>query len=233
MPDFLKKTVSSIKKFYFDNKDTINPVITLTVICLIVSLLLGLTNFITKDKILETELKNQNAAMARLVPQAESFSEIDCSFELPEAVNSFCVASGNVSGNKTDIAYIITTSLKGYGGDISVMTAVSPDITVIGVEILSLSDETPGLGQNAGKSEFYSQFSGLKKDIILVKNSAKSENNEINAVTGATITSTAVKNAVNSALSAADEYRNFKTSISIDTQNPDTANTEQIEEAAQ
>lgn len=233
MPDFLKKIVSSIKKFYFDNKDTINPVIILTVICLVVSLLLGLTNFITKNKILETELKNQNAAMTRLVPQAESFSEIDYSFELPAAINSFCVASGNVSGNETDIAYIITTSLKGYGGDVSVMTAISPDITVIGVEILNLSDETPGLGQNAGKSEFYSQFSGLKKDIILVKSSAKSENNEINAVTGATITSTAVKNAVNSALSAADEYRNFKASINIDTQNPETANTERIEEAAQ
>jgi electron transport complex protein RnfG len=80
------------------------------------------------------------------------------------------------------------------------MTAIKPDGTVAGVAILDVSGETPGLGQNAAKESFFSQYIGLKKGVSVLKNGAKAENNEVDAVTGATITSTAVTRAVNKAL---------------------------------
>ena len=61
--------------------------------------------------------------------------------------------------------------------------------------------------KNAAKESFYSQFEGLKKGISLLKNGADSEKNEINAVTGATITSAAVTRAVNSALDDFNKVR--------------------------
>ena len=73
--------------------------------------------------------------------------------------------------------------------------------------ILDVSGETPGLGQNAAKESFYSQYAGLKKGVSLLKNGAKAENNEVDAVTGATITSTAVTRAVNAAL---DDFEKVK-----------------------
>ena len=101
--------------------------------------------------------------------------------------------------------YIFKTSEKGYGGAVSVMTAVNPDGTVKSVAILDVSNETPGLGQNSAKESFDSKYSGKNSGISLLKNGADSDKNEVNAVTGATITSTAVNKAVNKAL------QNFKT----------------------
>ena len=80
------------------------------------------------------------------------------------------------------------------------MTAVNPDGTVKSVAILDVSNETPGLGQNAAKESFYSQYANKKSGISLLKNGADTAKNEVNAVTGATITSTAVNKAVNTAL---------------------------------
>ena len=87
------------------------------------------------------------------------------------------------------------------------MTAFNTDVTVLGTAILAVSNETPGLGQNAAKEGFYSQFKWLKKGISLLKNGADGEKNEINAVTGATITSAAVTRAVNAALDDFDKVR--------------------------
>ena len=98
------------------------------------------------------------------------------------------------------VGFIFKTAEKGYGGDVSVMTAVNPVGTVMSVAILDVSNETPGLGQNAAKESFYSQYAGKKRGISLLKNGADTAKNEVNAVTGATITSTAVNKAVNTAL---------------------------------
>ncbi|MFQ8953910.1 MAG: FMN-binding protein [Oscillospiraceae bacterium] len=93
-----------------------------------------------------------------------------------------------INGGKT-AAYIFTESSKGYGGDVSVMTAIKPDGTVAGVAILDVSGETPGAWAKRRKGKLFSQYIGLKRS-FRAKNGAKTENNEVDAVTGATITST-------------------------------------------
>ena len=189
----MSKFIEAIKK---NREDIIKPVGVLLAICIIIPLALSVTNKVTAKKIAELEKENSKKNMQSLV-SADDFEKCsDGGIEYYTAIK----------GGET-AAYIFTESAKGYGGDVSVMTAVKPDGTVVGVAILDVSNETPGLGQNAAKESFYSQYAGLKKGVSLLKNGAKAENNEVDAVTGATITSTAVTRAVNTAL---DDFEKVK-----------------------
>ena len=189
----MSKFIEAIKK---NREDIIKPVGVLLAICIIIPLALSVTNKVTAKKIAELENENSKKNMQSLV-SADDFEK--CS---DGGIEYYTAIKGGDTA-----AYILTESAKGYGGDVSVMTAVKPDGTVAGVAILDVSGETPGLGQNAAKESFYSQYAGLKKGVSLLKNGAKAENNEVDAVTGATITSTAVTRAVNAAL---DDFEKVK-----------------------
>ena len=189
----MSKFIEAIKK---NREDIIKPVGVLLAICIIIPLALSVTNKVTAKKIAELENENSKKNMQSLV-SADDFEK--CS---DGGIEYYTAIKGGDTA-----AYIFTESAKGYGGDVSVMTAVKPDGTVVGVAILDVSGETPGLGQNAAKESFYSQYAGLKKGVSLLKNGAKAENNEVDAVTGATITSTAVTRAVNKAL---DDFEKVK-----------------------
>lgn len=189
----MSKFIEAIKK---NREDIIKPVGVLLAICIIIPLALSVTNKVTAKKIAELENENSKKNMQSLV-SADDFEK--CS---DGGIEYYTAIKGGDTA-----AYIFTKSAKGYGGDVSVMTAVKPDGTVAGVAILDVSGETPGLGQNAAKESFYSQYAGLKKGVSLLKNGAKAENNEVDAVTGATITSTAVTRAVNAAL---DDFEKVK-----------------------
>ena len=176
-----------------NKNDIIKPVAVLLSICIVIPLALALTNKITVNRIKELEEKTEKSAMAGLIEaesfEAETFGEGEKAFEYYLAEK-----------DGETVGYIFITSAKGYGGEVSVMTAINTDSTIKAVNILDVSGETPGLGQNAAKEDFYTKYAGKSSGVKLLKNGAKSENNEINAVTGATITSTAVTNAVNEAL---------------------------------
>jgi len=189
----VSKFIEAIKK---NREDIIKPVGVLLAICIIIPLALSVTNKVTAKKIAELENENSKKNMQSLV-SADDFEK--CS---DGGIEYYTAIKGGDTA-----AYIFTESAKGYGGDVSVMTAVKPDGTIAGVAILDVSGETPGLGQNAAKESFYSQYAGLKKGVSLLKNGAKAENNEVDAVTGATITSTAVTRAVNAAL---DDFEKVK-----------------------
>ena len=189
----MSKFIEAIKK---NREDIIKPVGVLIAICIIIPLALSVTNKVTAKKIAELEAANSKKNMQSLI-DADNFEECE---------NGEITYYAAINGGKT-AAYIFTESSKGYGGDVSVMTAIKPDGTVAGVAILDVSGETPGLGQNAAKESFFSQYIGLKKGVSVLKNGAKAENNEVDAVTGATITSTAVTRAVNKAL---DDFEKVK-----------------------
>lgn len=189
----MSKFIEAIKK---NREDIIKPVGVLLAICIIIPLALSVTNKVTVKKIAELEAANSKKNMQSLI-DADNFEECE---------NGEITYYAAINGGKT-AAYIFTESSKGYGGDVSVMTAIKPDGTVAGVAILDVSGETPGLGQNDAKESFFSQYIGLKKGVSVLKNGAKAENNEVDAVTGATITSTAVTRAVNKAL---DDFEKVK-----------------------
>ena len=173
----------------FKLSEILKPVIVLTAICLITSGLLAYTNDITKDKIDDQDKIAAQEAQKKVLSQAADF----------EAVNED-KDDGYAIGKDADgavVGYVFTTTDKSYGGEIEVMVGVKPDGTVNAVEILTISD-TPGLGMNAKNAEFLDQFIGKIKGIGVNKN--EPAENEIQALTGATITSSAVTRAVNTAL---------------------------------
>ncbi len=205
----MNKFIDILKK----NKDEIiKPVVVLLAICIVIPLALSLTNMITVDRIATLAEENQNKTMSRLI-EAESYEQKGLAVvDMPEPVDYFVAKNG-----EEIVGYIFVTSAKGYGGEVSVMTAVNTDGTVKAVEILDASGETPGLGQNITRNEFTERFKGKPEGITAVKNGAVAENNQIDAWTGATISSKAVTKAVNEAL------ENYK---AVALENNDTAEKE-------
>ncbi len=190
----MSNILSKFTLFLKRNSDVFRPVAVLTAICLVVAILLSVTNLITKDKIAAMDIETSNAAMAELI-SAEKYDKAEVQGELYLAKNG-----EEIKG------YIVKTQSRGYGGDIVVMTAISTDKKILGVKILAAADETPGLGQNVTKESFYSQYVGKTEKISVEKNGANSDKNEIDAVTGATISSRAVTAAVNEAFTCLNEY---------------------------
>lgn len=97
------------------------------------------------------------------------------------------------------MGYVVTTTSKdGYGGAITVSVGVMADGTVNGIAFLTLA-ETAGLGMNAD-TDWKNQYAGKNVDGFTVTKNGASADNEINAISGATITSNAVTGAVNGAV---------------------------------
>lgn len=155
------------------------------------ALLLAFANKITAPIIAENNRVKTEAAMRVVLPDAETFTKVGI-----DGVEEAYIAN---TGDET-AGVCVVSAVYGYGGEIKVITGINTDGEVTGIDILSHS-ETPGLGANAEKPEFTSQFKGKTKDIGVSR--GKASGNEINAMSGATITSKAVAEAVNMALEAA------------------------------
>lgn len=174
-------------------KEIVIPALSLFIICIVVTALLGLTNAVTAPKIEELAVETQEAAKKEVLADAASFGEAEQT-QLSGTTYTYykgLAADGSVMG------YVVETVSKGYGGDISLMVGVGVDGTVQGVSILSIN-ETAGLGMNAENPEFLEQFLGKSGTIGVQKNG--SSDTEIQALTGATITSEAMADGVNQAL---------------------------------
>lgn len=182
-------------------KEVIKPAAILFVICVAVSAALAGTNLLTADRIARAAAQKAEESRMVVLPEAEAFQEkegedgthyIGLNKEAPEGVV---------------VGYVFETESKGYGGTVKVMTGINTEGNITGVIVLSHS-ETPGLGANAEKETFRDQYqqpvANLTGGIQVVKFQAPNEG-EIQAMTGATITSTAVTNAVNLAI---EQYQN-------------------------
>ena len=174
-------------------KEIIIPAVSLLLICVVVTALLGLTNSVTAPQIDKLALETQEAAKKEVLADAASFSEEKQTEKDGETYPYF----EGLSDSGEVLGYVFQTSAKGYGGDISVMVGIYTDGTVAGVSILSIR-ETAGLGMNAKNESFLNQFLGKSGTIGVQKNGAS--DTEIQALTGATITSKAMASAVNQAL---------------------------------
>jgi len=159
------------------NDSTLVLSLKLFLICLFVALGLSSLNYITKDTIAAQVKKQKDEAMARIVTNASEFKAVNSEQTVYEALSD-----GKVAGYCVNVV-----SPKGYGGNIEMMIGFDSELKVIGIEYISMA-ETPGLGMNAKTdSEFNNQFKG--------KNAFSDD--ELQAMTGATITSKAVNYGVN------------------------------------
>ncbi|MDO8535857.1 MAG: RnfABCDGE type electron transport complex subunit G [Candidatus Omnitrophota bacterium] len=157
----------------------------LGVICLAATLVLAVTYEVTKPKIEKQLNTEEQDALKAIIPSADSFNE-----KTLDGIDYFEAFKG-----KTLVGYCVRAVGNGYGGYMKIMAGVDPNGTIEGVAVLE-HNETPGLGAKIneikpGESEpwFLKQFKGKPARTIAVKK-------DIDAITGATISSKAVTNAI-------------------------------------
>ena len=182
----------------------------LCAITLVAGACLGGVYEMTKAPIDAANLAAKEAAYRTVFPDAASFDAGDLADKIPAANEEIAgLGYGKVSVDEAVTAndasgaaagYVVTaTSNDGFGGAITVSVGIQSDGTVNGIEFLTLA-ETAGLGMNAQKPEWKGQFAGKKADVFSVTKDGASSDDQINAISGATITTRAVTNAVNAAV---------------------------------
>ena len=171
-------------------KAVLIPTLSLFLICIFVTAALAYTNSVTADKIAANEAQSKQESMKSVCPEAQTFDEI-----IPDTLYEGKNEAGETVG------YAISTSAQGYGGQVKVMTGIYND-EIIGVDVFYNDEETPGLGKNTSKDSFTDQYKGLDvfEDIVVSKDATPENNQTVDAVTSATISSRAVTTAVNEAI---------------------------------
>ena len=162
--------------------------LTLFLITTIVAGLLGLVNYVTADTIAEQIAQKAENAM-RQVLEADSYEPLD----VPEGS---AVTAAYRAGDR---GYVVRVAPNGFGGAIDMMVGVDVSGAVTGVAIVSQS-ETASLGANCTREDFRAQFTGKTGTLSVSKDGGK-----IEALTGATVTSRAVTEGVNTALEFVQE----------------------------
>ncbi len=187
----------------------VKDALVLTAITVIAGVCLGGVYEITKGPIAKASEEATQESYKEVFADAASFSDLegfdsaeatalvaDAGYTDDEIVN--CVVALDDAGET--LGYVITvTSHAGYGGDITFSMGVTADGTLNGYSITDIS-ETAGLGMKAKEDAFKNQFSGIPAQILEVTKGTKSADTEIEAISGATITSKAVTYGVDAGL---------------------------------
>ncbi len=183
-------------------KEAVSVSLKLFIITAVAAFCLAFVNKVTLPVIEKNTALAEQESLKSVLPDAQEFKAI----EIPKStVEGTKVVSASLGLRGTDVeGYVFSVvSNAGYGGDIKVMVGVDKTLAVTRIEILE-SSETAGLGANASKPEFSGQFEKKTGPLSVVKGKAKN-NDEISAISSATITSKAVTACVNAALDAAKE----------------------------
>ena len=173
---------------------------TLFAVTAVTGLILGVVEHYTSQAIARVEAEARNAAFRIVMPAAQDFA----TFELKEDDFVADVQKGTDANGLA--GWCMTVNSKGYGGEVNFIVGITKDGNVKAINILNHS-ETPGLGAKSTEPEFYEQFND-RSDLPLRVAKGSAGDGEILAISGATITSTAVTTGVNAAV----EYwnRNLK-----------------------
>lgn len=209
-----------------DVSGIIKSFVSLSCITLVLGAVLGTVYNVTKDPIDNAVKEEKESAYREFFPDADHFElkedtgfsdenydlfEIDIANRMLNemygysgiTLNDYGYAFGD-EGQFIGYIFVITSS-KGYGGDIQAIIGVGPGTDIVGIEFLSIG-ETAGLGMNATTDEFKSQYINKRSDLgspvkrFYVTKTGATKIEEIDAISGATITSNAVTDMVNAVL---------------------------------
>ena len=187
-------------------KEMIKNTAILLVITVVAGLVLGLVYQVTKDPIAVQEAKKKQEACQEVFQDAAAFETMEVNgINTDEwaaagyAQESIDEVMGAMDASGSLLGYVITvTTREGYGGDIQFSIGVRLDGTVNGMSILSIS-ETAGLGMRADEV-LKPQFAGKQVEKFEYTKSGAVSEQQIDAISGATITTNAVTNGVNAGL---------------------------------
>lgn len=184
-------------------KDIIVTGLILLLIAGVAGVALGFVNAITKGPIAEQNKIAEDQAKLAAFPEAKQFEPIDPAKwqTLLEGDEKEIVESVDMARDNGDaLGYVIKVAPQGYGGPVETIVGITNDGKLTGINIVNHA-ETPGLGAKAQEPAWQGQFKDkpAESPLNLVKNK-KAGPNEVEALTGATITSTAVTDGVNAAI---------------------------------
>ena len=161
------------------------PIVVLCAICVVITGALAATNAATAPVIAEATRLAQEQARFELLPEADGFSEVALAEKVDNVSDVY--AANNGAG------YVVTSSAKGYGGTMTVMVSFTPEGTIKQIKVTEQA-ETQGIGSKvAGDASFWERYAGLEaKPLVL--------DQDVDRLSGATISSRALTAAVNSAI---------------------------------
>ena len=153
------------------------PIIFITIIVFISVSLLTWTDSITVAKIEEQKEQEIHNMLQEMFPNMGEYTFTDDIY--------------TIYADGTGVGYAFMAVGKGYGGNIDILVGLEDETTIKGITIIT-QGETPGLGSRITEESFANGFAGLDiSDVVL-----KQDGGQVDAITGATISSRAVVNAV-------------------------------------
>ena len=162
------------------------PIVVLVAICILVTGALAATNSVTAPIIEEATRLAQEQARQELLPEAEGFDKIE-GIDVANVSDVYAASNG--------VGYVVTSSAKGYGGTMTVMVSFTPEGTIKQIKVTEQA-ETQGIGSKvAGDASFWTRYAGLEAQPLVL-------DQDVDRLTGATISSRALTAAVNSAIDA-------------------------------
>lgn len=198
------------------NKDNIifyiKTAAVLTIIASLTALMLAVVNGFTANRIAENLRIETNNAITELFTDGKSFEEVEADFSLP--ITDIWRVTDTDGQN---LGYCVFVTVKGFKEEIDFVVGADTTGRCVGIKILS-SAETAGLGSLINEPDYISQYIGKVTGMTL--------NNDIDAISGATISSRALLDGVNTALAA----KIFKSKNTAETTQGETANSEESNE---
>lgn len=188
-------------------KETMKLTVRLFLITAIAGLVLAFANSFTSPVIKEREKKQYEQALKEVFADADKFDTLEEAKlkTIKEKIKNIENIEIAKQGDKTAGYVFKTLGKNGYGGDISMLMAIKlEDKSIVGFKVLKHS-ETPGLGSRVTTEEYAQSVVGNKATEHLVKNLNPSADNDIQAITGTTISVNAVLNGLNAAIDALAE----------------------------
>lgn len=167
-------------------KDHIAPALVLVIICLVVTAALAGTYSVANPIIEKNAKATADKTRAEVMPQGDSFTPY-------EGKKVAGVTECYIANNKTGMA--VTATAKSFGGTLTTMIGIDKEGKITGVKITGHAD-TPGLGTKPMEPDYLKQYTG--QDTIEAE-TIKDDGN-IDAITGATISSNAIYQTVKEAL---------------------------------
>lgn len=201
----MSSQVKTKEKIDMDPKYIITLTVTLLVTCVIVAGLLGLVNGVTAGPIAEINWEKTQVAMSAVAADPDNTTFAETPLENTQAMIDAATAAGGTLGdiyeaqvNGESVGYAITVSASGSQGTIEMMVGVDTEGTVTGVSIVSHS-ETSGIGTKVMNNEdgVLDQFKGKS-----AADGTLSVGTNVDAITGATVSTRGVTTGVNAALAA-------------------------------
>ena len=190
-----------------DSKFILRVAGTLTAICLVVSALLGVVNGVTEEKIEAINLANTEASLKAVAAAADEFAAIDLTDAMTAAASSNgakLTEAYEVRAGGASAGYAFKVVASGSQGNIEMIVGVDDDQAVTGVSIVS-NKETSGIGSKVMDNNALASGVGVLDQFIGMSGAGSlvvSKN--VDAISGATVSSKGVPKGVNAALAVAE-----------------------------